>query len=61
MAAILKYLKEDVRAGEVYLKKIENEKYAERFKKSISRAEKVFHFVMFSERYNMNTKPYTPV
>ncbi|XP_052236501.1 uncharacterized protein LOC127848219 [Dreissena polymorpha] len=44
MAAILKYLKEDVRAGEVYLKKIENEKYAERFKKSISRAEKDWQF-----------------
>ncbi|XP_060559517.1 uncharacterized protein LOC132719699 [Ruditapes philippinarum] len=39
MAAVLEFLKNDTNAGEVYLKKIENSKYAERFKKSISRSE----------------------
>ncbi|XP_052236492.1 uncharacterized protein LOC127848212 [Dreissena polymorpha] len=44
MAATLKYLKEDVRSGEVYLKKIEDERYSQRFKNSISRAEKDWQF-----------------
>lgn len=38
MEAVLEFLKNDTKAGEVYLKKIENQKYAERFKKSISRS-----------------------
>jgi len=41
MAATLKYLKDNVKSGEVYLKKIENPNYADRFKKSIGRAERV--------------------
>lgn len=38
MEAVLEFLKNDTKAGEVYLKKIENPKHAERFKKSISRS-----------------------
>ena len=41
MAATLKYLKDNVKSGEVYLKKIETPKYADRFKNSIGRAEQV--------------------
>ncbi|XP_052236506.1 uncharacterized protein LOC127848220 isoform X2 [Dreissena polymorpha] len=44
MAATLKYVKEDVRSGEVYWKKIEDERYAQRFKNSISRAVKDWQF-----------------
>ncbi|XP_052771064.1 uncharacterized protein LOC128210751 [Mya arenaria] len=44
MAATLKFLKEDVKSGEVYLKKIEEERYAERFKKSIGKAERDWRF-----------------
>jgi hypothetical protein len=42
MAAVLEFLKNDTKAGEVYLKKIEKPQYAGRFKKSLSRSEQAF-------------------
>ncbi|XP_052782945.1 uncharacterized protein LOC128219170 [Mya arenaria] len=44
MAAATKYLKDDTKAGEVYLKKIEDERYQTRFLKSIERAEQNWGF-----------------
>ncbi|XP_052788384.1 uncharacterized protein LOC128223142 [Mya arenaria] len=44
MAAATKYLKDDTKAGEVYLKKIEDERYQTRFLKSVERAEQNWGF-----------------
>ncbi|XP_052768165.1 uncharacterized protein LOC128208656 [Mya arenaria] len=45
MAAATKYLKDDTKAGEVYLKKIEDERYQTRFLNSVKRAEQNWGFL----------------
>lgn len=51
MAVTLKYLRDDTNAGEVYLDKIENPKYAERFKRSIAEREKVNYLALGSSNF----------
>lgn len=46
MAAMLKHLHQNQKAGGVYLKKIEVDRYAEKFMSSINRAEMVILYVM---------------
>lgn len=57
MVAVLYYLVEDNKAGEVYLKKIENPKYAEIFKKSIARSEQGWsNFGRICQDYNAESE-----